>query len=227
MDELHRETRRLMLQTRNLAETLESASTNSHLDPAASSPVTESFHENVSKLLSNASELRRQVTAEPPSRRQVWKARLRDLDDQISELRAIEARCTTRLRGIARERQMRDELLRRRQHDGNTVIGGMDGGYRAADEATRLDQSSSVAGNAMGAGRETLVSLAQQRDRLRGVRKKMLDVLHQAGVDRTIIARIERREYSDMLLVYGFMVIMLILLGLAVAWKYHRRRNAV
>lgn len=225
MDELHRETRRLILESRNLLEALESACTNTQLDPAASSPVRETFRENVTKLTTNATSLRRQVTTEPPSRRQVWKARLRDLDDQISELRSSEAQCLNKFRKNAAERQMRDELLQRR--DGKaTVIHGMEAGYRAGEEAKRLDDSTGLTSNILGTGRDTLQALFQQKDRLRGAKKKVLDVLHQIGVDRQIIARIERREYSDMLLVYGLMVVMLILLALAVAWKYHRRRIA-
>lgn len=230
MDELFRNTRRLIFESRNLLETLESASTNTHLDPMASSAVAESFRDNLVKLSTNGADLRRQVSGEPPSRRQVWKARLRDLDDQIAELRAGESRCANRFRKIAREKQMREELFQRRHGTTNIIIGGMDGSasggtFRAGEEARRLDQSGSVVGNILNSGRDTLQSLTNQRDRLHGARKKMLDVLHQIGVDRHIIARIERRERSDMILAYGLMAAMLVLLGLAVLWKYHRRRQ--
>lgn len=39
---------------------------------------------------------------------------------------------------------MRDDLFPWRKHHGNTVIGEMDSGFSAADEETRLKQSSSV-----------------------------------------------------------------------------------
>lgn len=96
----------------------------------------------------------------------------------------------------------------------------------AASEARVLDNSGSVVGSILNTGKHTLSSLAKQRDTLRSARKKMLDVLHQAGVDRRIIARIERREVNDMILVYALMAGLLVLLGLAVMWKYHRRRLA-
>lgn len=230
MDQQFLEARRLIVDCRNMLETLESASTNVQLDPAASSPVAQSFQQSLSQLNSVGHELRRQMTSEPPSRRQVWKARLRDLDDQIAELRSGEARCAMRLRHIAREKQMRDDLLQRRPQmtpngthaSHSTVIGLMDAG----EEARRLDDSTNIAGNILGTGRNALNSLMSQREKLRGARKKMLDVLHQIGVDRALIARIERRERSDLILMYALMIGMLGLLGLAVLWKHYWRKRA-
>lgn len=234
MDELYRDTRRLIVECRNMHEALEHASTNRQLDPLASRSVAERFHETVNVVEGRGAELRRELIREPPSRRQVWKARLKDLDDQVSELRAFESTCASKLRSIAREQQMRDDLLQRRHarlnpSDGHSYSVAMHDGVgsatlRAAEEAGRLDHSGSVVGNIINTGRDALTSLTAQKERLHGARRKVLDVLHQIGVDRQIIARIERRERSDMILVYGLMIAMLILLGLAVLWKYHRRR---
>lgn len=222
MEDEYRETRRLLLDSRNLLETLESASANGNLHPAAWEPILQTFANNLTRLTENVGTLRRELAIQPPSKREVRKARLDDLDKQLLELRSGHDRCTSRLKVSLRERAMREELLQRRGGAKETVISGMD----AASEARVLDNSNSVVGTILSTGRHTLSSLANQRDTLRSARKKMLDVLHQAGVDRRIIARIERREVNDMILVYALMAGMLVLLGLAVMWKYHRRRLA-
>lgn len=224
MDQLHRDTRRVILEARNQLETLEAASTNTQLDPAASSAVATAFRENVVLLGTNATSLRSLLTSEPPSRREVWKARLRDLDDQIAELRAGDGRCAARFRKIQSEKMMREELFQRRP--GGVANGDAVLRMSLADEHKSLENSGSMVTNILGTGRETLQNLVHQRGVLRKAKTSMLNVMHQIGVDRQIIRSIERREYSDTLLVYGLMAGMLLLLGLAVLWKYHRKRHS-
>lgn len=230
MDQLHRETRRIILEARNQLEALEAASNNTQLDPVASSAVSAAFRENVVLLGSNASSLRSLITSEPPSRREVWKARLRDLDDQIAELRAGDARCSAQFRRIQSEKMMREELFQRRPGGGlaGQRKGGLESGdavlrMNLADEHRSLENSGNMVSGILGTGRGALESLMNQRGRLREAKTKMLDVLNQIGVDRRLIASIERREYSDTMLAYGLMTALLVLLGLAVVWKYHRK----
>lgn len=230
MEQLHRETRRIILEARNQLETLELASSNMQLDPAASSAVASTFRDNVVLLGSNASSLRSLLTSEPPTRREVWKARLRDLDDQIAELRGGDVRCAARFRKIESEKMMREELFHRRPAGPKKGTGFGNGDVvlrmSLADEHRSLDNSSSMVSGILGTGRNALQSLMDQKASLRKAKTKMLDVMNQIGVDRQIIASIERREYSDTLLLYGLMTVMLMLLGLAVVWKYHRKRNS-
>lgn len=235
MDTLHRETRRLLLDARSLHESLEAAAANPSLDPAASAPVSAALTERLSQLSQKAAALRRAAASEPPSRREVWRARLRDLDDQVAELQALSERCSKRLAVTARDQRLRDELLARRRgiSNGNVTLsvggdgGGGGGRMRAVEEGRRLDESNTVVGGILNSGKQTLGNLMDQRERLRSARRRVLDVLHQVGVDRQLIQRIERREYSDMLLMYALMAAILLLLALAVLWKYHRRRHSM
>lgn len=231
MDELHRETRRVILEARNQLEALEAASGNTQLDPAASALVAASFRDNVQLLGRNTAALRAMLTTQSVSKREVWKARLRDLDDQAAELRAGDARCSMRFRSIEREQSMREELLQRRGGavrradgvaPGDTVLR-----MGAVEEGKSLQNSTNMVGSMMESGQQALQGLMEQRNRLRRAKTKMLDVLNQMGVDRRIIASIERREYSDTLLVYGLMAGILVLLGLAVVWKHHRKKVGV
>lgn len=223
MESLHRDTRRIILEARNQLEALEAASQNMSLDPTASSAVVTAFRDNVRLLSTHSSSLRALLTAEPPSRREVWKARLRDLDDQIAELGMGDARCAQRFRRIDAERRMRDELFNRRE--GKTYGGDSVLRMGLAEEHGRLDRSGNVMSGIMRTGRAAMGGLMEQGERMRGVKRKMLDVMNGIGVDRQIIASIERREWSDTVLVYALMIGLLLLLGVAVLWKYHRRRQ--
>lgn len=125
---------------------------------------------------------------------------------------------------------MREELFQRRPGGGPGTprkgeFGSGDAVLRMglADEHRSLENSHGMVSNIMNTGRGALTGLMDQRGRLRRVKTKMIDVMNQIGVDRQIIASIERREYSDTLLVYGLMTAMVVLLGLAVLWKYHRK----
>lgn len=127
---------------------------------------------------------------------------------------------------------MREELFQRRPGAVNPDMQKGRPGYQGgdavlrmslADEGRSLDNSSSMVSNILGTGKGALQALVEQKGKLRMAKTKMLDVMNQIGVDRKIIASIERREYSDTLLLYGLMTLMLVLLGLAVIWKYHRK----
>lgn len=229
MEQLHRDTRRIILETRNQLEALEAASANTQLDPVASATVADAFRSNVVTLSTNAQSLRSLITKEPPSRREVWKAKLRALEEQITELRAGDARCAVRFRKIQTEQMMRDELFQRRPNNDGTVKPGNGQGdavlrMSLADEHRTLENSDNVVSNILVTGKTALQSLVDQRGKLRQAKTKMYDVLNQIGVDRKIIQSIERRQYSDTILVYSLMVVMLVLLGLAVMYKYHRKR---
>lgn len=221
MDVLHRDTRRVLVEARNQLESLEAASGNQGLDPAASSLVVESFRANVQQVNSNISALRSLLAAEAPSRREVWRARLRDLDDQVAELRAGDARCVARFREITTNTRMRQELLQRTHASGDAIIG-----LGPAEEQRSLDNSTSGVASIMSTGQGALNALLDQRKRLKGAKTKMLDVMNQMGVDRKIIAQIERRDYADMLLLYALMALILIVLFLAYLWKSHRHSHA-
>ena len=221
MEPMHRETRRVLLEARNQLEALESASAKRSLDPEASAHIVSSFRSNVQLVVSNASALRTMLSSTPLSRREVWQARLRDLDDQVTELREGDARCSRRFRAIQSEARMREELFQRRPQGvapGDAVIG-----LGPEEERKSLQNSEAGVVGIMATGRGALQGLLDQRSRLKGAKTKMLNIMNQIGVDRKLIAKIERRDYSDAILVYTLMVVILLLLLIAAIFKHHYR----
>lgn len=226
MDGLHRRLRRTLLSTRTQLETLEAAASNNQLDPAASEEIRSSFQHNLRELLQGISEMRTAMAREPPARRDVWRARLSGLEEELGELQAADARIGGRFQGIAAEVRVREDLLRRRGGGGDAVIGFGDTGAGVAgvlDEGKRLESGGKGVSQILATGTGALEALVNQRVRLKGARRKVMDVVNTMDAGRRLIAQIERRDRRDTVLMYSCMAGILMLLGIAVIWKHHRR----
>lgn len=226
MDEQHRAVRRILLEARAQLETLEAAAANASLHPAASVDLRAAFQANLAALGAGAAGMRSALAATPPERRADWRARVAALEDEAGELAAADARLGALLRGRADDAGVREELLRRRG-GGDAVIGigvgpapGVDG---VLDEGRRLEGSGNGVSQMLATGTGALEALVSQRVRLKGARRKVMDVMNTMDAGRRLIAQIERRDRRDTLLMYACMAGILLLLGIAVLFKHHRR----
>lgn len=212
MEAAHSETRRLLVSARSQLEALEHA-TSRGLDPAASDAVLAGFRSSVTALAGATERLRALA-----GRRSVWVARVGDLDDQLVELRAADARVVAEFKRISRE-----QLL---MGSGGGGRGDVAIAMGPVDEARSLESSSDRVAGILSTGSAALSALLDQRTRLKGARTKMLDVLNGLGVDRQIIARIERRDQADRILLYICMAVLLLVLFAAVWLKSYLRNRA-
>lgn len=234
MDELQRSVRQQLLECRRDLEALEAASSNRALDPVASVAVQHRFRTNLHALARNVGSMRSLLSREPAARREIWRVRVSDLGDQIAELQAADARLAARFQDIATEVSVREELFQRRNYNtsrGDTIIKvGLDAGHdspadahsaalSAAGEHRSLMSSQNGASGILNTGATALELLVNQRVRLKGARRKVMDVMNTMDAGRRIIARIERRDRRDTLLMYSLMLGILVLLGLAVLYK--------
>lgn len=71
-------------------------------------------------------------------------------------------------------------------------------------------------------GQESLNELLSQRDRLKGVQRKVFDILNYLGISNRIIKMAEQREYIDKWIVYIGMLLITILIF--VLWYFYRRK---
>lgn len=209
MEAVHSETRRLLVTARGQLEALEHAASKG-LDPAASDAVLQSYRETV-RGLGEATERLRGLAG----RRAVWQARVRDLDDQLMELRSADSRIVTTFRKLRREALV--ESTNRRGGDVALALGPMS----AAEEARSLERSTTSASGILATGGAVVRELLSQRRTLKNAKTKMLSVLNQMGVDRRIIQQIERRDNADRLLLYAGMAVLLIILFLAYCLKLY------
>lgn len=82
-----------------------------------------------------------------------------------------------------------------------------------------LDRSEGATDALLATGRGALEALVAQRQRLKGTRRRVLDAAHALGVSQKLIARIERRDRMDALLVYAGIGVTILLVLLLWWWK--------
>ena len=67
-------------------------------------------------------------------------------------------------------------------------------------------------------GNNILSNLRDQRGTLKGVQRKMLDLLNTLGLSNTVLRLIERRSHQDKFILFGGMILTCIIMFLV--WKY-------
>jgi chromosome segregation ATPase len=106
------------------------------------------------------------------------------------------------------------ELMGNRQGGGDDVVLEM-------AENGSLSRSSQMIGEYLSVGRETLGELGSQRERLKAVQRRVLDMFNYLGLSNTLMKGIENREYVDKLIVFGGMFVVLTIL--LVVYLYLRK----
>ena len=101
----------------------------------------------------------------------------------------------------------RREQLKYEQDRRDLFGNSMDGGGRVnvdleLAEGESLDRSSSMVQDYISAGQETLQELLSQKDRLKGVHRRVLDIMGYLGVSASIMKAVERRDAIDKWIVY-------------------------
>ncbi len=86
-------------------------------------------------------------------------------------------------------------------------------------ERASLTRSHAVMDDITAAAENVLGSLKFQRNTLKNVHRKVLDVGSALGVSTNLMRMIERRTTGDKILVYGGMVIVTLLLLVVLRWR--------
>ena len=219
MDELRKETQRLLQTTRSQLEALESAYKQQTLPPQASYDIYQSYMTNLNTLSHNITQLKYLLKDEGINRIEYWRQRLRHFEEEIFELRSGSNTFGVYFRQEEERRNLlggagSGDMMRRRGTGG--VDGGAAGGdtvvdFGLLDEKHSLKQSSKGVDNILDVGRGALEMLVSQRRTLKGAHGKMVGVLKGMGVSRKLIHQIERRDQADFWLVVILMVTLLLL----------------
>ncbi|KAA8496570.1 Golgi SNAP receptor complex member 2 [Porphyridium purpureum] len=212
MEDGFRVGRRLIVDARSKLNTLEYASGDSQTE------LQLGLEQVVAALEAQSLQAHGMVTHEPTNKREYWRLRLAQLDEEIAEVKRAHAAIMRKRHIQVREEQMRTDLLRERisaTGDASIPIGSLSFEH----ETQSLNQSSSMVDDILRTGRSALEQLQVQRVSLKGTKTKMLDVANKIGVGKDIIRMIEKKENETALIVYGGMFILTLLLLLLFIWK--------
>ena len=147
-------------------------------------------------------ELDRLVNNEPKSRRDEFRRRVQHLKTTHGHIK-----CSYEIYA----RQSGNQNLRAALFSGAIQTGDECSLDLEMAEAGSLDRSNSMVKDYIFQGQETLQELIQQRERMKGVQKKVLDIANYLGLSNAIMKAVGDREKVDAIITYGAMVLILML----------------
>lgn len=115
---------------------------------------------------------------------------------------------------VRRKYPMTFDAKRQQLFSGADLEGGITT-QQELDENSSLNRSHSMINSYLDVGQHTLAELMNQKERLKNVHRKVIDILNYLGLSNSIMRAIESRDVTDRLIVYGGMIfVVLLLIGL-------------
>jgi golgi SNAP receptor complex member 2 len=144
------------------------------------------------------------------------KGRRDDMRRRIMHLQHSHVHVRTNLENLVRRQRSKECDFNRMQLFGES---GGEKDYSGVDlemaEGASLSSSSHMVNSYIDLGRDTLVELAGQKDRLKSVHRKVYDILNYLGLSGVIMRNVESRDQMDKYIVYaGMLLVTSLLLGL-------------
>jgi Golgi SNAP receptor complex protein 2 len=153
--------------------------------------------ETIQGLLGSMDQLLQQ---EPSHKREVWKQKVSNQRDEYISLQRAWAKDYARHGGHSQYEDERAALLGNRYPGTGAGAAPGKGGPLDPESQRALDRSHQAIDDLEQRGMAMLGSLANQRERLKGVHKKVLDVMNTLGVSNSLIRVIEKRQSTDVVL---------------------------
>ncbi|OQR92592.1 hypothetical protein THRCLA_08668 [Thraustotheca clavata] len=169
--------------------------------------------ENAAALSTLISQLDSLVYNEAIGSREMWTKKVAQLREEYVLLNnTLELRCIQSSRSQI-ELQERQKLLSRRGgNNQNSDIALL------SQEHNSLSRSSQMVSDITDLAYASLGNLSDQRDRMKGVQRKVLDVANRLGLSSSLLRVIERRDTVDKWIVYGGMALVLGFMYICVAY---------
>jgi Golgi SNAP receptor complex protein 2 len=151
------------------------------------------------------------LSRETPAQREVWRRKILELRDDASSVRRQAEHYDRMVGANVRQQRERDALLSRRRRTRHAT--GEEGEINdLADEYQSMDSSQRMMGDLLASGQASLTGLIEQRQRMTGVKRVMLDIGSKIGLSNSTMRIIERRDVTDAYLVFGGMAVTLLLM---------------
>lgn len=168
-----------------------------------------------SDLFVSLDELQRQLdvleqllSREMPSQREIWRRKIMELREDASSIRTQGEYLSRMMNSNLRIQKEREELLTRRRRRRDVGLGDAESAMQdLAEESTSLASSQNMVGELLMSGQAQLNSLIIQRQRMRGVKRMVLNIGNTLGISNKTMAMIEKRDENDMYLVFGGMFV--------------------
>jgi len=172
---------------------------------------------HASELFLSLDELNRQldimdtlVNRQTPAQREIWRQKILELREESQAIRRQGQYYDRMVNANVREQKEREELLTRRKRRSGEVGADAERGMEDLVETTdSLENSKSMVGELLNIGQAQLQSLKDQRRRMRGIKMTVLTIGNKIGLSNATLKAIEKRDVTDMYLVFGGMFVTL------------------
>jgi len=181
----------------------------------------------IEQIIRNSERLDVLVQKEPAAGNRRLNAKVK-VDQLKSDVRHVQSSFQSlKARQWQREREMRDrdQLLKMRftTNEAAAKANATDSSTsvlidRAIEHNDRLTRSNRAVDDLLGQGSVMLESLRNQRETIKGFRRKMIDVANVLGMSGTVMRLIERRQEGDKWVLYGGMIITCIIMYLVIRY---------
>lgn len=157
------------------------------------------------QLISRIAGLDKLLSKEPRSKIDDYRRRLTHLKSSAQHVKLTLDNHGKKHSYYSNLAKQRAELL------GNAQNGRDDMALEMAENGS-LSRSSQMISEYITLGRESLGELSSQKERLKAVQRRVLDIFNYLGLSNTLMKTLENREHVDKYIVYGGMVVVVIIL---------------
>ncbi|GFH60070.1 hypothetical protein CTEN210_16546 [Chaetoceros tenuissimus] len=168
-----------------------------------------------SDLFVSLDELQRQLdlleqflAKETPAQREIWRRKILELREDASSIRRQGEYFSRMANSNIRIQKEREELLTRRRRRREVGMGDAESAMQdLAEESTSLASSQNLVGELLMSGQAQLNALIDQKRRMRGVKRMVLNIGNTLGLSSKTMRMIEKRDETDMYIVFGGMFV--------------------
>ena len=145
---------------------------------------------------------------ESPAQREMWRRKILELREEALSIQKQSDYYHRMVNNNVRIQKEREELLTRRRRRKNEGLGGQENMMQnLAHESQSLMNSQNMVGELLVNGREQLNSLYDQRNRMRGIKRTVLNMGNKLGLSHATLDKIKKIDEGDALLVFGGMFV--------------------
>lgn len=177
----------------------------------------------LSEMSARLEELDRLVAKEPKEKREDCKRRVLHLRNSHAHLKSsldsIVKKKNLKMAGSFN--MMKQELFEGADLEGGFGADGVSDTRALLGENASLGRSASMVNSYLAIGQETLTELFSQRDRVKGVQRKVFDMMNYLGISNSIMKSVEKREAVDKWIVYIGMILITALIF--ILWWFFKR----
>jgi Golgi SNAP receptor complex protein 2 len=180
------------------------------------------LHQTLESLGRACAEMDQAANTEPGSRRDMWRARVRGLQDELAVLRTAFTRAQRQNPHSSLSEQAASAAIRSQLFEGRSTqpstLSAVDSFARQHDSLTR---SNRFVDELAVMGSSALDSLRAQRSTLKGAHRKALDMANTLGMSNALMRIIGREDQVNAWITYGCMLFTVIVV-LALWWFWRR-----